>query len=124
MSQNKNLGASIGGATAGSLIAPQICNCPCHSNGQTHPCGGMCWHPGVDQFGLPLDYDHASVTQLLRVALVYGVSDNAIESELWEALFLSASEAATGVHAPVAANDALKELHKWLGDLLTEGEQQ
>jgi len=82
----------------------------------------MCWHPGTDQYGLPLDYDHASVAQLLRVALVYGVSDNAIESELWEALFLSASEAVSGVHTPVAANDALDQLRKWLADLLTTGE--
>jgi len=122
MASNNFAGSGIGGATAGSLIAPQICNCPCHSNGQTHPCGGMCWHPGTDQYGLPLDYDHASVAQLLRVALVYGVSDNAIESELWEALFLSASEAVSGVHTPVAANDALDQLRKWLADLLTTGE--
>jgi len=82
----------------------------------------MCWHPGEDQFGLPISYDHASVTQLLKEALVRGFSAQAIESELWEALFLAATEAATGVHTPVAANDALSKLRKWLGNLLTEGE--
>jgi len=81
----------------------------------------MCWHPGVDQFGLPLDYDHASITQLLRAVIARG-KDERIESELWEALFLSATEAVTGVHTSVAANDAFKELRKWLGDLLTVGE--
>ena len=82
----------------------------------------MCWHPGEDQFGLPLDYDHASVIQLLKTALVRGISDRAIESNIWEALFLSASEAVTGVHTSVAANDAFSKLKQWLGDLLTEGE--
>ena len=82
----------------------------------------MCWHPGEDQFGLPISYDHASVTQLLKEALVRGFSAQVIESELWEALFLAATEAATGVHTTVAANDAINELRKWLGNLLTEGE--
>jgi hypothetical protein len=82
----------------------------------------MCWHPGEDQFGLPLDYDHASVSQLLKAAIVRGLSAHAIESAIWEALFLSASEAVTGVHTSVAANDALDKLHKWLGDLLVNGE--
>jgi hypothetical protein len=82
----------------------------------------MCWHPGEDQFGLPLDYDHASVSQLLKTALVRGISAQAINSNVWEALFLAATEAATGVHTPVAANDAFDKLRKWLGDLLTEGE--
>jgi len=82
----------------------------------------MCWHPGTDQFGLPLDYDHASVSQLLKTALVRGISDEAIEYNIWVALFLSASEAATGVHNSVAANDALDQLKKWLGDLLVNGE--
>jgi len=82
----------------------------------------MCWHPGEDQFGLPIDYDHASLAQLLKAALVRGVSAQAIEYNIWVALFLSASEAATGVHNSVAANDALDQLKKWLGDLLTSGE--
>jgi hypothetical protein len=82
----------------------------------------MCWHPGEDQFGLPIDYDHASVIQLLKTALVRGFSTHAIESNIWEALFLAATEAATGVHTSVAANDALEQLRKWLGDLLTSGE--
>ena len=82
----------------------------------------MCWHPGEDQYGLPLDYDHASVSQLLKTALVRGISDEAIEYNIWVALFLAASEAATGVHNSVAANDALDQLKKWLGDLLTSGE--
>jgi len=82
----------------------------------------MCWHPGVDQFGMPLSYDYASITQLLRAVIARGIKDERIESELWEALFLSASEAATGVHTPVAANDALSKLRKWLANLLTEGE--
>ena len=121
--EKENLsGKGIGGATAGSLIAPQTCYCPCHSSGNTFPCGAMCWHPGEDQFGLPISYDHASVTQLLKEALVRGFSAQAIESELWEALFLAATEAATGVHTPVAANDALSKLRKWLANLLTEGE--
>ena len=112
--------SNIGGAT---YSVPQIvCDCPCHNNGNTHPCGGMCWHPGTDQYGLPLDYDHASVSQLLKAALVRGVSVQSIESNIWEALFLSASEAATGVHTSVAANDAFDMLKKWLANLLTEGE--
>jgi len=119
MSQNKNLGTNSGGATSRS--AP-LCDCPCHSSGNTFPCGAMCWHPGEDQFGLPISYDHASVTQLLKEALVRGFSAQVIESELWEALFLAATEAATGVHTTVAANDAINELRKWLGNLLTEGE--
>ena len=82
----------------------------------------MCWHPGTDQFGLPLDYDHASVSQLLKAAIIRGFSAQAIEFNIWEALFFSASEAASGVHTPVAANDALDQLKKWLGDLLTSGE--
>jgi len=82
----------------------------------------MCWHPGEDQFGLPLDYDHASVSQLLKAAIIRGFSVQSIEYNIWEALFLSASEAATGVHTPVAANDALSKLRKWLANLLTEGE--
>jgi hypothetical protein len=82
----------------------------------------MCWHPGEDQYGLPLDYDHASVSQLLKAAIVRGLSAHAIESALWEALFLSATEASTGVHTSVAANDAIAELRKWLGNLLTSGE--
>jgi len=81
----------------------------------------MCWHPGEDQFGLPIDYDHASVTQLLKEALVRGFSAH-VESDVWEALFLAASEAVTGVHTSVAANDAFSKLKQWLGDLLTEGE--
>jgi len=121
MSQNKNLGTNSGGATSRS--APQVvCDCPCHSSGQQFPCGAMCWHPGEDQFGLPIDYDHASLAQLLKAALVRGVSAQAIEYNIWVALFLSASEAATGVHNSVAANDALDQLKKWLGDLLTSGE--
>ena len=119
MSQNKNLGTNSGGATSRS--AP-LCDCPCHNNGNTHPCGGMCWHPGVDQFGMPLSYDYASATQLLRAVIARGIKDERIESELWEALFLAATEAATGVHTPVAANDAIDRLKKWLADLLTEGE--
>ena len=120
--EKENLsGKGIGGATSRS--APQVvCDCPCHSSGQTHPCGAMCWHPGEDQFGLPLDYDHASVSQLLKTALVRGISDKAIEFNIWEALFLAASEAVTGVHTTVAANDSFNELRKWLADLLTEGE--
>jgi len=121
MSDLKNQTRSdIGGATSRSV--PLACDCPCHSSGNTFPCGGMCWHPGVDQFGLPLSYDHASVTQLLKATLVRGIKDERIESELWEALFLSATEAASGVHTPVAANDALNELRRWLGNILTEGE--
>jgi len=71
---------------------------------------------------MPLSYDYASITQLLRAVIARGIKDERIESELWEALFLSASEAATGVHTPVAANDALSKLRKWLANLLTEGE--
>jgi len=122
LEKNKTLGFSdISGATFRS--APQVvCDCPCHSSGNTFPCGAMCWHPGVDQYGLPLDYDHASVSQLLKAAIIRGFSAQTIESALWEALFLSASEATTGVHTPVAANDAFSKLKQWLGDLLTEGE--
>jgi len=116
---NKNLsGRDSGGAT---YSAP-LCDCPCHANGNEFPCGAMCWHPGEDQFGMPLSYDHASVGQLLKAAVIRGISDKAIESELWEALFLAASEAVSGVHTPVAANDAIDQLKKWLGDLLTSGE--
>ena len=110
--------SNIGGAT---YSAP-LCDCPCHNNGNTFPCGAMCWHPGEDQYGLPLDYDHASVAQLLKAAIIRGISNRAIESNIWEALFLVATEAATGVYTPVAANDAIKELRKWLGDLLVNGE--
>ena len=121
MSQNKNLGTNSGGATSRS--APQVvCDCPCHSSGQQFPCGAMCWHPGEDQYGLPLDYDHASVAQLLKAAIIRGFSAQAIEFNIWEALFFSASEAASGVHTPVAANDAFEMLKRWLGNLLTEGE--
>ena len=81
----------------------------------------MCWHPGEDQFGMPLSYDHASITQLLRAVIAHG-KDERIESELWEALFLSATEAATGVHTSVAANDAFSKLKQWLVNLLTTGE--
>ena len=91
MSSPNSKSNGIGGATAGSLIAPQTCNCLCHSSGNEFPCGGMCWHPGVDQYGLPLNYSYASVTQLLRAALVYGVSDKAIESAIYESFVLSAS---------------------------------
>jgi len=124
MSSNPNskLSNSIGGATAGSLIAPQICNCPCHSSGNEFPCGAMCWHPGEDQFGLPISYDHASLAQLLKAAIVRGISAQAINSNVWEALFLAATEASTGVHTPVAANDAYEKLRKWIADLLTTGE--
>jgi hypothetical protein len=99
-----------------SFSAP-LCDCPCHSSGNTFPCGAMCWHPGVDQFGMPLSYDHASITQLLRAVIARG-KDERIESALWESLFLSATEAASGVHTPVAANNALDELRKWLADLV------
>ena len=109
-----------GGATSRSV--PQTCDCPCHLNGNAHPCGAMCWHPGEDQYGLPLNYSYASVAQLLKAAIIRGISAQSIESALWDSLFLSASEAATGVHTPVAANDALDQLKKWLGDLLTSGE--
>ena len=71
---------------------------------------------------MPLSYDYASATQLLRAVIARGIKDERIESELWEALFLAATEAATGVHTPVAANDAIDRLKKWLADLLTEGE--
>jgi len=81
----------------------------------------MCWHPGEDQFGLPISYDHASVTQLLKEALVRGFSVQSIEYNIWEALFLAASEAVTGVHTTVAANDAYEKLRKWLADLLVGG---
>jgi len=119
--EKENLsGKGIGGATSRS--APQVvCDCPCHSSGNTHPCGGMCWHPGVDQFGLPLDYDHATLAQLLKAALVRDFSAH-VESDVWEALFLSASEAVTGVHTSVAANDGYEKLRKWIADLLTTGE--
>jgi hypothetical protein len=82
----------------------------------------MCWHPGEDQYGLPLSYDYASVAQLLKAAIVRGFSAQAINSNVWEALFLAATEAASGVHTPVAANDAYEKLRKWLGDLLVNGE--
>jgi len=119
MSSNKNLSSrDIGGAT---YSVPQTCDCPCHSNGQPFPCGAMCWHPGVDQFGLPLDYDHATLAQLLKVAIMRDFSAH-VESDVWEALFLAASEAVTGVHTSVAANDAFSKLKQWLGNLLTEGE--
>jgi len=123
MSNLETQTSNIGGASGSQpLSVPQVvCDCPCHNNGNAHPCGGMCWHPGVDQFGMPLDYDHASVSQLLKVALVR-VPNHSIESALWEALFLAATEAASGVHTTVAANDSFNELRKWLGDLLTEGE--
>ena len=108
-----------GGATKGSV--PLICDCPCHSSGNEFPCGAMCWHPGVDQFGMPLSYDHASVGQLLKAAVIRGFSAQ-IDSNVWEALFLSAGEAVSGVHTPVAANDAYEKLRKWIADLLTTGE--
>jgi len=116
-SPNSRLSNS-GGATSRSV---PLCDCPCHSSGNTFPCGAMCWHPGEDQFGLPLDYDHATLVQLLKVAIMRGFSAH-VESDVWEALFLAASEAVTGVHTSVAANDAINELRKWLGNLLTEGE--
>jgi len=121
MSSPNSKSNGIGGATAGSLIAPQICNCPCHENGgESHPCGGMCWHPGVDQYGLPLNYSYASVTQLLRAALVYGVSDKAIESAIYESFVLSAHEAETG--ASTAVRDAYENLKNILIGLLVKGE--
>jgi len=101
-----------------AIISAPLCDCPCHENGgESHPCGAMCWHPGEDQFGMPLSYDHASITQLLRAVIARG-KDERIESALWESLFLSATEAVSGVHTPVAANDALDELRKWLADLV------
>jgi len=100
------------------IISAPLCDCPCHSSGNTFPCGAMCWHPGEDQFGMPISYDHASLAQLLKVAIVRGYSAQSIESNIWEALFLAANEAASGVHTPVAANDALDELRKWLADLV------
>jgi len=118
--EKENLsGKGIGGATSRSV---PLCDCPCHSSGNTFPCGAMCWHPGEDQFGLPLDYDHASVSQLLKAAIIRGFSAQSIEYNIWEALFFSASEAASGVHTPVAANDAFEMLKRWLANLLTEGE--
>ena len=82
----------------------------------------MCWHPGVDQYGLPLNYSYASVAQLLKAAIIRGISAQAIESALWDSLFLAASEAVTGVHISVAANDAFDKLKQWLVDLLVNGD--
>jgi len=82
----------------------------------------MCWHPGEDQFGLPLNYDYASVSQLLKVAIVRGVSDKTIESIIYDALWLTADESASGVLSTVAANDGFRKLKSWLVDLLVRGE--
>ena len=82
----------------------------------------MCWHPGTDQYGLPLDYDHASVAQLLKVAIIRGISDKAIESVIYDALWFTADESVSGVHTMVASNDGYEKLRKWLVDLLTSGE--
>ena len=120
MSNPNSLVSNSGGAT---YSVPQVvCDCPCHSNGNTFPCGAMCWHPGEDQYGLPLNYSYASVAQLLKAAIIRGISAQAIESALWDSLFLAASEAVTGVHISVAANDAFDKLKQWLVDLLVNGD--
>jgi len=81
----------------------------------------MCWHPGVDQFGMSLSYYNTSVSQLLKAAFIRG-SSKSIDLGIYEALMLTANEASTGVHTPVAANDGYNKLRKWLIALLVNGE--
>jgi len=58
--------------------------CPCHRGTS---CGGMFWHPSLDQYGDPLvDYSEMDLGSLLRMVLEPGISVKEVENAVLKVL--------------------------------------
>jgi len=67
--------SETGGATDSVPLplAPRECECPCHVGGESHSCGGMCWHPWLDtdNYTVELAISTNNVDHYARLYAIY-----------------------------------------------------
>ena len=67
--------SETGGATNSEPLplALRECECPCHVGGESHSCGGMCWHPWLDanEYTLELADSTNNIDHYVKLFAVY-----------------------------------------------------